>query len=213
MSHRRALTLAATSLLALGLTACGDDAAKPTTESASTSAGPTTSAAPATTSAAAETTPVTTPPASTAPAVAAPDPADYPGMDQQTEEGAKQTFRYFWATYLHGYEGGAVEPFSSTFDHSCSYCNSAKEDLDTHARSSSYWSDAAIEDLELTLSEFTQTGAVVTYVYRLSSHTEPSDDGSSQTDEPATVYATAGRLTWHGDRWLVTDVDIESSNG
>lgn len=206
MSHRRALTLAATGLLALGLTACGDDAGTSTAEPSTTSAAPTTSAP-------AETTPVTTPSPSSAPAVAAPDPADYPGMDQQTEEGAKQAFRFFWASYLSGYEGGGTSAFSSTFDPSCSYCLAAREDLETHDQHASYWSDADIEDLELSLNSFSESEAVVTYVYRLSGHSEPSEDYSTRIDEPETVYATAGRLVWQGNKWLVLDVDIESSDG
>ena len=41
-----------------------------------------------------------------APDIPAPDPADYPGMDQETPEGAEQAFKLFWAVILWAHQTG-----------------------------------------------------------------------------------------------------------
>lgn len=208
MSHRRALTLAATSLLALGLTACGDDAAKPEAESASTSAGPTTSAAPATTSAAAETTPAATPPASTAPAVAAPDPADYPGMDQQTEEGAKQTFRYFWDALAYGYQTGDTNPLSSASSPSCEYCSDARTDVESLNSNKEYWGPVQVESGPLAVTAATDTGYIISYGFTIPAHEEPTDVPGERKTEAEITHGAAGEVGWNGSKWEILSLDL-----
>ncbi len=210
MSHRRALTLAATSLLALGLTACGDDAAKPETESASTSAGPTTSAAPATTSTAAETTPVTTPPASTAPAVAAPDPADYPGMDQQTEEGAKQAYRYFWDSIVFGYVAGDSSQVKSMSLPECAYCNEVSADIDSISSAGGVWSQTQIQEILMESSQGSPGVVSLDFGFIIPEHTESPSAESAPEFEPSTAFASGAELRWKDDGWKVFGVDLQA---
>ena len=199
MSHRRALTLAATSLLALGLTACGDDAAKPETESASTSAGPTTSAAPATTSTAAETTPAATPPASTAPAVAAPDPADYPGMDQQTEEGAKQAYKYFWDVYVYSEQTGNLDELKAITSPDCGWCQSAVARIESEGPA---WETATITHGEYSTESADAAQIIVRNTFVLNvTQKNPHVVGEQ-------AAAAGSYLTWTEGKWLVDSVDM-----
>src|SRR5699024_10334539 len=54
-----------------------------------------------------------------APDVPAPDPADYPGMDEETPEGAEQAFRYYIAVVYWGYQTGDTETLETLHTENC----------------------------------------------------------------------------------------------
>lgn len=206
MSHRRALTLAAASLLALGLTACGDDAAKPETESASTSAGPTTSAAPATTSTAAETTPAATPPASTAPAVAAPDPADYPGMDQQTEEGAKQFVRYYLAVNYYSFATGDTAEVSRISGDACTFCSDSIASATKLHQDGGYWEVPCLEFIEQAAAPVEGYAMGVESRIRVPSYRARESTNAPLSEQSEETLLVSVGLEWVEDHWEVQDV-------
>lgn len=199
MLHRRTLSLATAGLLALSLAAC--DSGTPAKPTATTTSAPAT----ATSSAAASTTAT----APSAPAVAAPDPADYPGMDQQTEDGAKQFFRFYWASVTHAYTTGDSRPISNLFSTACTYCTKTTQTIDRLSANEALWGAASIHSETSTTTSFGDGQAEVLYDFFLTSHEESTDDFSARTIEPEVHYATAGKLHWIGNGWQVEAIDIE----
>src|SRR5690625_5350400 len=56
-------------------------------------------------------------PTAAAPDNPAPEPADYPGMDEETPEGAEQALRYYIAVVYWGYQTGDTETLERSEEH------------------------------------------------------------------------------------------------
>lgn len=116
--RRRLLAATATAALSLGLVACGDDSEGPVTEAPpslgiggsdgggasddggeASDGGGSDDGGDATGSEGENS-------AAEEAGIPAPDPADYPGMDENTAEGAEQFTRYFIAVMTWGYQSG-----------------------------------------------------------------------------------------------------------
>ncbi|GAB2538547.1 DUF6318 family protein [Brachybacterium huguangmaarense] len=193
MASRHASMLAATGVLLLALTACGgDDEPAPTTPAASTTAP---SESPA----------VSPSPSTSAPAVAAPDPADYPGMDQQTEEGAKAFYRYFWDSYVYANLTGDPSILESLSGPDCGWCR----DVVIRVRNEgSTWTSGSIEYTDWAADMESEPQAI--YVQFTSVVVEKTADGptAQSSATPITAHA-ASQLQWSGTQWLVNSVDVE----
>lgn len=200
MSPRRAVVAVSVGALALALAACDQGGAEPTT--APSSVTPSTTAAP--TSA-----PPTEEPTSAAPEVPAPNPADFPGMDQQTEEGAKQAFRYFWAALLYGYATGDVAPFRSISADECKYCVDAQSDVERLKERGEYW-DLVVpaETYARTTSESSET-VYVTFDFVIPAHREPGETPGAPTDHEDSAHSSIGKLNWVNGAWKVQGVDLD----
>ncbi|GEM_PF-2672877 len=195
MTLRRALVITAVSALALGLAACegGADEPSPSSTAATTTASPT--------------EPTTASATTSQPAVAAPDPSAYPGMDEQTEEGAKQAFKYFFAALIYGYQTGDSKPLSSISAADCEYCNDAIEALTDLQDAGQTWGSTQIADRYLSVEQEIPQGYVVGYGYEVSEHLEPGATPNSTTSEPSAIYGAAGELVWENDSWRVGYVE------
>ncbi|GAB2541919.1 DUF6318 family protein [Brachybacterium huguangmaarense] len=196
MASRHASMLAATGVLLLALTACGgDDEPAPTTPAAST------------------TTPSESPaespsPSTSAPAVAAPDPADYPGMDQQTEGGAKQSFRYFLATQIYAYQSGDTAPMDSVSAPGCAYCEQVRQSVSELRDSGTYWGPTEITDSYLSVQESTPTSTIVGYGYSAGEHTENVGNPSA-TSEPQEDYVAVAEMQWADGGWKAVKIETQ----
>lgn len=196
MTSRRLLALGAIAVLTGA--ACSPPAETPTT-------APPTSAA-STTPSPAETTPEET----TAPTVPAPDPADFPGKDEHTEEGAKQAVRYYWAMLVWGFQTGDSSALESLSSPDCANCQSNLESIQFANENGKLWSTASINDESIYTSEPGNYEMVVQYTFVVGEHREPDFEADSVESVPATVYSTANGVSWSGAHWIIDGVNLES---
>lgn len=198
--HRRFLALAATATLLAGASACGDgEKAEPAPSAAATTTAPATS----------EPAPSTTAPPAR-PDVPAPDPADFPGKDERTEEGAQQAFRYFWAVAVWGRQTGDSATLASLHTANCQLCVSQVRDIDTAAAEGRYWTSTTIQDAVLETSPDESFEQVVSYGFTLSAHDEPVTGTETDVRVAPTSFAVVGGLVWTDTGWSVDYVEAES---
>lgn len=199
---RRFLTPLAAAALLCGAAACGDTAATP---SAAPSASPTAAPAPATSEA---------PPATAAaptPAIPKPDRTDYPGMDQHTEDGAIQAYRYFWAMMTWAYHSGDYSEVAELSVANCDSCRQNFESIDTLAERGELWSNVSLQEdgAEAFESEFFDLE--IGYIFEIDSGAVGLD-GPPETDSQKHRYVTVGGMRWSGDHWTIEEFTIEDSD-
>ena len=144
--------------------------------------------------------------------VPAPDPADYPGMDEETPEGAEQAFSYFWDVALWGHRTGDSDQLTLLYDKECEPCAVLTGDIDKLSEADAFWDDADIEVVSIEVdSNWEQYDAVVTYSFVIKGHAEPNRDGDGTVDVPDQGVTAVGALTWKDKSWSVVDLSTESS--
>ena len=148
---------------------------------------------------------------SAAPEVPAPDPADYPWMDKNTEEGAQQFTRYFFALLIWGYQTGESADLETLYSDNCQTCESNVEPIRKYSDMGEKWTpvtieDVAVENLPVADNEF---DVAVHYEAIVSEHDEPSLDGGEPSKLPALHYRIQSGLVWTEDGWLVDDAALE----
>ncbi|GAA1717391.1 DUF6318 family protein [Brachybacterium phenoliresistens] len=196
MTSRRLLTLGAIAVLTGA--ACSPPAESPTT-------APPTSAE-STSPSAAETTPEE----ATTPAVPAPDPADFPGKDEHTEEGAKQAVRYYWAVLFWGFQTGEHESFSELYSENCANCAGNREVIKDIAKNENPWGPTELQDTELSARSNTDGYEyIVDYYFIVGEHEVRAPGSSKAKIEPAQTYLSAVAVVWSDDKWIVDSIHLE----
>src|SRR5690606_39964594 len=141
-----------------------------------------------------------------APDIPAPDPADFPGMDEQTPEGAEQAFKYFWAVAMSGYQGADAAELSRMSDPNCGNCTELLSEIDDLQETGDVWSRVDISDVSLGSEEGTGGyDAIVDYVFILAAPDEPGAGEQDGTSVEESKFATSGGLVWDGGSWKVVD--------
>ncbi|WP_010551168.1 DUF6318 family protein [Brachybacterium paraconglomeratum] len=144
--------------------------------------------------------------AEAAPDIPAPDPADFPGMDEQTPEGAEQAFKYFWAVAMSGYQGADAAELSRMSDPNCGNCTELLSEIDDLQETGDVWSRVDISDVSLGSEEGTGGyDAIVDYVFILPAHEEPGAGDQDGASVEESEFATSGGLVWDGGSWKVVD--------
>lgn len=213
---RRLLTASAAAALVLGLAACGDDTGGTITDPPSTIAtgasddggasdgGGTGGSAGGASDDGGST--------EAAPDIPAPDPADYPGMDEETDEGAEQAFKYYIESIFWGFETGNSDPLKKIAASDCTPCNGTIGDIDKHGNLGLYWSKTTLDQGELYTEPFEGFDTSVTYSFVASAHTEPDLDSGKSKEVPKAIYAATGGLNWKDDHWELADVSIHNED-
>lgn len=200
MSPRRAVVAAATGALTLTLAACDPGDAEPTAAPSSVASSTTeapTSAAP------------TEEPTSAAPEVPAPNPADFPGMDQQTEEGAKQAYVYFWNSYVFGKRTGDAEPLASVSTDNCGWCSASITDIRSQG---AVWSGGTVDGGELLATYVDESHFQVYFAFALNVTEIPSSDGGAAPVDSANKFEGASNVVWDESRWVIDSVDVRTND-
>lgn len=203
--------LAATAL-ALGLTACGNGGNPVTTpppalgNDASDGGG-------------AESSPsdgggaATEEPTAAAPDVPAPDPADYPGMDEETPEGAEQAARYFVAMMFWGFQSGETEILASLYSSKCGVCKENADTINEMASAGEFWSETSLKDAEISVDPPNgEYNTIIGYSVLASPHSEPNLDSGTRADVPELQFLFGVGLNWNDGRWIIDGLalDIET---
>lgn len=211
---RRLLTASAAAALVLGLAACGDDTGGTITDPPSTIAtdasddgGASDGGGTGGSTGGASDDGGTT---EAAPDIPAPDPADYPGMDEETDEGAEQAFKYYFDTAFWGFQTGDATTLKAMTSDSCTSCKQLISDIEKNAESGSYWSQTSVEE-QLLSSKPSETYDVdATYGATLGEHTEPDPETGEDEATPPSAVAMSGGLSWSDGGWKIGDMALES---
>lgn len=191
--RRRLLATTGTILaLSLGVAACSQEVeptVAPPTTSAEASTEPTTSEA------------TTTPPT---PDVPKPDPADFPGKDEQTEEGAQQAVRYYWAMLHWGYQSGESEDFDKLFSGDCKNCALNSEEIANSEGDREWWKTHELIAGELISVKSESFDYEIRYTFTL----EEAKKGAGGESE-VRLYETGSGVDWVGGKWVVGGVNFE----
>lgn len=211
---RRLLTASAAAALVLGLAACGDDTGGTITDPPSTIAtgasddGGASDGGEAGGSAGGASDDGGSTEA--APDIPAPDPADYPGMDEETDEGAEQTAKYFIAVQYWARTSGDTEALKRLQTDECGACTEAVQEIDSLRENNQLWREVSIEpgsfDSETSATFDREAG----HRFQVSSHQEPNGDGEPVEVDTETYIAAFG-LDFEETHWVVIDYTVNES--
>ena len=200
---RRLLSAAAAGALLLGLTACGEG-----------EEGPVTTAPPeigvnGPSDGGGDTDPSdggggqTEEPTAEAPDIPPPDPADYAGMDENTEDGATQAFRYYIAMSMWAHQTGDDSTLLALQSDSCGGCTALNEELPKLQATDTYWSAFEIIEVEVTPHTSKKFDFEIGYSFTIPEHTRPDPDNGAPIEYNPIEYNTVGGMTWSSDGWTV----------
>jgi len=148
---------------------------------------------------------------SAAPEVPAPDPADYPGMDENTNEGAVQAFRFYIATVYQAHSTGDSAPLAGMYRETCESCAGLEQDVQELEQGDDLWPATTIVDVWSDPYESESFDVEVSYGFRLS--TDGRSNGGGDSEDPTAMTAIAG-MDWEDGRWVVGGMQIgESEHG
>ena len=116
-----------------------------------------------------------------APDIPAPDPADFPGMDEQTPEGAEQAVRFYFANVFFGYQTGDTSVLDGLYVDECEACGGFRDRIEGQG-DGRYWSEVTLQDSGVTSQESENFDTEVGYMFTVSAHTEPVDGGGERQD-------------------------------
>ena len=135
--------------------------------------------------------------------IPAPDPADYPGMDQNTPEGAEQAFKYYIAVLTWAHQTGDTTTLSTLHSDECTNCIEFERHVSKAADKHLLWSEVEYTEGETEVYDSENFDHEIGFSFTLGRHEEPTEDYSSHvTVDPAETYAVGG-LTWNESGWRV----------
>lgn len=143
-----------------------------------------------------------------APDVPAPDPADYPGMDENTPEGAEQAFRYYMALMIWGYQTGDVSDMESRELEGCATCDENRRIILENADAGQYWGPVEMEDAGVSHYDSKEFDYEIGYVFYLEEHEEPDPESGETKLEPRTRYITAAVTKWEESSWRIVSIRV-----
>ena len=206
---RRLLSAAAAGALLLGLASCGDG-----------EEGPVTTAPPsinidAPSDGGGDTEPSdgggaeTDEPTAAAPDIPPPDPAEYAGMDEQTEDGAIQAFRYYIAVSMWAHQTGDGSLSNTLEASNCISCIEFMETLHELQEHKKHWGEFSLSDVNLEAHSSQNYDFEIAYNFTTTPHERPTDDFTSTTNVGKLEYSTVGGMTWENDGWQVGAISAE----
>lgn len=207
---RRVLAALAAATLMLGLAACGNEGEGPvTTPPPPVGNGPSDGGG-STQEPSDGGGEETEEPTVAAPDVPAPDPADYPGMDEQTPEGAEQAFRYYIAVVYWGYQTGETETLETLYQDACGQCEEIANEITDINETRAYWRNLSVTDAGILHYSSENFDYELGYGFDLSPHSRTSENAEI-TDVPETHYTAISGMRWQDDRWMVGNLDLRES--
>lgn len=207
--HRRLLSAAAASALLLGLAACGEPTDGPvTTAPPSISvSGPSDGGDDVEPSD--EGGSETEEPTAQAPDIPPPDPADFPGMDEHTAEGAEQAFRYYIAVSMWAHQTGDDSLFADLEADDCGGCEYLNGDIPEARTSKLLWTGSTLSDVELSSIEADVYEREVRYQFILAPHARADSDYETYIEVDELKYDSLGGMNWKSNHWQVDGLSIE----
>jgi hypothetical protein len=148
-----------------------------------------------------------------APDIPAPDPADYPGMDEETPEGAEQAVRFYFANIFWSYQTGDTDAIDGLYAETCEACEGFRGRIENQP-AGEYWSETEVSDLNVTHVESENFDLEVGYMFTVGRHSEPAKHGGEPVEFDAIDYTAVAGVDWAGDGWVIAAMSFdESRNG
>lgn len=146
--------------------------------------------------------------------VPAPDPADYPGMDEETPEGAEQAFSYFWDVAITGFQGGDHAQLDAMSSADCKNCDALIQQIENLDERGEHWSVVETTPVDLDAKHGEGKYAyIATYSFVIPAHTEPPEHGAEPVKWEEITYESTGGLVWESGAWKVADFSSDYSEG
>ncbi|WP_087483284.1 DUF6318 family protein [Brachybacterium massiliense] len=142
-------------------------------------------------------------PTADAPDIPPPDPADYAGMDENTEDGATQAFRYYIAMSMWAHQTGDDSMLMQLQSDSCNGCGVLNEELPELKESGTYWSPFEVTSVEITPHPSKNFDFEIGYSFTVPEHTRPDPESGEPVEFNPIEYNTVGGMTWATEGWVV----------
>ncbi|MDN5606210.1 MAG: DUF6318 family protein, partial [Kocuria sp.] len=136
-----------------------------------------------------------------APDIPPPDPADFPGMDENTPEGAEQAVRFYFANVYWGYQTGDSSRASELYSEGCEACAKFETQIDGFEGGST-WGRVEIADFGITHYESENFDYEIGYIFTVGKHEAPGDSEEVLHVE-ATDYTAIAGVTWGDGCWVI----------
>ncbi|MCT1996866.1 DUF6318 family protein [Brachybacterium muris] len=144
-----------------------------------------------------------------APDIPAPDPADYPGMDQNTPEGAEQAFKYYIAVSMWSHQVGDDSLLRTLEVEDCGSCDEFNGELPGLIEHGDTWSEFDITDVSSNAHPSESFDFEIGYMFSIGEHSRPNYDTGGREDTPVVEYVTIGAMNNVGGKWVVAGVTSE----
>lgn len=146
-----------------------------------------------------------------APDIPAPDPADYPGMDEQTPEGAEQAVRFYFANVFWGYQTGDTSVLDGLYDDGCVGCVGFRDRIEGQP-DGRFWSETKISDGGIEVQGGSNYDYEVGYLFVVGEHTEPDPDGGAAVEYAAIEYISVVGVNWTSGGWVIAELAVSESS-
>ena len=141
-------------------------------------------------------------PTKAVPDIPPPDPKDFPGMDQKTDEGAEQAARYFFHVLYWAHQTDGLDEFDALVLKDCKGCKKARKIIKSRADAKSFWSETEVR-VGLCGLKYSDEDTREYHCYTtLSAHYEPAYPSEPAEDVKEAKIVTGVQLKWKNDRWL-----------
>lgn len=142
----------------------------------------------------------------------APDFKDYPGITENTDEGASQTLRFYFDAMYYGYATGDTEPLERVFEPGkCKNCDDIVGEIASDSAEGTYLLVDDIEVVDLGVVEPSNSGKSEVFIeFKRPKIVEVSTPNGREEFEP-TVVQGAAQVSWaKSGKWVIQDVAWEN---
>ena len=143
-----------------------------------------------------------------APDIPAPDPADFPGMDENTEQGAMQALRFYIAMVYWAHQTGDIGDLDSLADEGCVECAEFEMHVSDLAAKAQLWEGLEIRDIELVSYESESYDAEIVYGFVLGEHVEYGDADGVREVAPEVSMLSSAVMAWENDAWTILGLHV-----
>ncbi|PMC76808.1 DUF6318 family protein [Brachybacterium sp. UMB0905] len=141
-----------------------------------------------------------------APDIPAPDRADFPGMDEHTDHGAMQAFKYYIATAMWAHQVGDDSLTQEMQTEDCDGCDDFMKTYKDIREHDNLWTKFSLQEVVSEAIESNTYDIQVNYNFTTTPHMRSIEDPSEIVDVGELEYATAGGLVWTEEGWRIDAV-------
>ena len=147
-------------------------------------------------------------PVNAAPDIPAPDPADYSGMEENTEQGAMHALRYYMAVTYWAHQSGDAASLDTLSDEECVTCSELVAEVGELKEGGQLWEGGEVRDIELLSFDSESYDAEIGYAFSLGEHTEFSISEGGRVVVPETEMLAAAVMDWRGGGWVIRGLQV-----
>ncbi|MGQ4568301.1 DUF6318 family protein [Dermabacteraceae bacterium P9123] len=139
-----------------------------------------------------------------------PDPADFPGMNENTDAGAIQTLKYWDTAYNYAIATGDVGRLRQYSAQECSKCTESIDLIINKHKEGTYGKGGVYEFEKSEIDESDKIKAYYIHV-KVKNFSVVTRDRPSPSENRPSIYVRGAYMKHDGEQWLVTDIDYASA--